>query len=252
MEDHNKRLEIGGNNPPISEVLADTQKSLIERIEPLAERANAMPRKIEDDETLGKVGDLVVDALKLITDLDNARKVEKQPYLDGGREVDSFFKTASERVERISDVFQKIAGDYQREKAAEARRKAEDEARKLREDEARKRQEADNAKRQSTTDRKHDEADEIAAKAEEAEAKAASTNHELSKVKTETGVTAGSRSTWKARIVDYDALPLGPLLNFFNEADVLKAANSMAKAHKSRAKCPGIEFFEETTATFRR
>lgn len=252
MKNINKRLEIGGNNPPISEVLEDTQKALLARIEPIAERANSLPRKIEDDETLGQVGDLVVDARRLITDLDNARKAEKQPYLDGGREVDNFFKAASERVERINTAFQKIAGDYQREKAAEARRKAEDEARKLREDEERKRQEAENAKRQTTTDRKHDEADEIAAKAEEAEAKAAASNHELSKVKTDTGVTAGSRSTWKARIVDYEALPLGPLLNFFNEADVLKAANSMAKAHKSRAKCPGIEFFEETTATFRR
>lgn len=252
METNDKRLEIGGNNPPISEVLADTQKALIARIEPLADRANALPRKIDSDETLGKVGDLVVDARKLISDLDSARKVEKQPYLDGGRDVDSFFKTASERVERISAAFEKVAGDYQREKAAEARRKAEDEARKLREDEERKRQEAENAKRQSTADRKHDQADEIGALAEEAEAKAASTNHELAKVKTETGVTAGAKTEWTFDIVDYEKIPLDRLRPYFLRAEVEKAIRSFVKINKGSSVLEGVAFREDIKATFRR
>lgn len=252
METNDKRLEIGGNNPPISEVLADTQKALIARIEPLADRANALPRKIDSDETLGKVGDLVVDARKLISDLDRARKVEKQPYLDGGRAVDAFFKTASDRVERISAAFEKAAGDYQREKAAEARRKAEDEARKLREDEERKRQEAENAKRQSTADRKHDQADEIGALAEEAEAKAASTNHELAKVKTETGVTAGAKTEWTFDIVDYEKIDLNRLHPYFPRADVEKAIRSFAKIHKGSSELAGVAFREDIKATFRR
>lgn len=252
MKTNDKRLDIGGNNPPISEVLADTQKALIDRIEPLADRANNLPRKIENDETLGKVGELVVDARKLVSDLDKARTEEKKPFLEGGRAVDAFFKTASERVERICSAFEKIAGDYQRDKAAEARRKADEEARKLREDEERKRLQAESAKRQTTVDRKNDEADELAAQAEEAEARAASTNHELTKVKSESGVTAGAKTDWTFDITDYEKIPLDRLRPYFQRSEVEKAIRSFVRINKGASELAGVSFREDVKATFRR
>lgn len=250
---------IGHNSASLAEVLADTNKALIAEIDPIAARANDLAPKVKEgikDETmLGTVAEIVTDAKALARRLDKRRTEEKDPYLKGGRDVDAFFKTFTDRLDRIASAFTDAASDYQRRKAAEERKAKEEEARKLREEEERKRQEAVNAKRETTTERKLDEAEELAAKAEEAEARARAAGREVEKVKTETGVSIGGKTEWTFEIIDLDAIEVEKLkiILLVKHRDVIeKALAQYAKNEKQNAKMNGVRFYEKTTATFRR
>ncbi|ANH05174.1 hypothetical protein [Shinella sp. HZN7] len=86
--------------------------------------------------------------------------------------MDAFFNPLIDRLDRIADTFEEISTAYQREKIAAERRARAAEAKELREAEEKKRAEAEAAKRETTAERKHDEADEIALRAAQAESKA--------------------------------------------------------------------------------
>lgn len=259
VDEANPRAQMGGNNPPLSEVLADTNKAMIAEIEPIAVRANALSAQvkeaggvIKDEVQLGVVAELVTDAKALFKRFENRRIEDKEPHLAACREVDSFFGAFKERLGRIEGVFVDLSTAYQRKKAADARAAAEAEAARLRQEEERLREAADNAKRQSTTDRKHEQADEVAAQADAAEARAASTNHELAKVKTATGVTAGAKTEWTFRITDYEAIPLDKLRPYLKREQIEAALKSYVRIHKGAAALPGVHFEEDVKATFKR
>lgn len=248
----NERAVIGGNNPPIADALAIQYKDLIAKIEPIAARANALPRKVDNDEQLGVVGALVVDANELSKKLENHRKTEKQPHLDAGRDVDAFFNPLVDRLDRIADTFEEISSSYQREKIAAERRAREAEALKLREAEEKKRAEADKAKREETAERKHDEADEIALRAAQAESKANAANKDLGRMQTATGVKVGAKTEWKFEITDYEAIPLDKLRPYFGRPEVEKAIRSYIKIHKGSTALAGVRVFEDISTNFRR
>lgn len=243
---------IGHNRPPIREILTEQHKDLLARVDQIAERANALPRKVESDDGLGPIGDLVVDASKLAKEIDGIRKFEGEPHYQAWKDVNTFFTPFVDRVKRIAEAFEKVANDYQRAKAAEARRKAEEEARKLREEEDRKRREAEAAKRQSTAERKLDEADEIADKAAEAEAMAQASNADLTRVRTESGVTAGTKTIWNFQITDYEAIPLDRLRPYLKREHIESAIRSMVGIQKGSTDLPGVRVFEDIKSTFRK
>lgn len=255
-EEQNPRAVIGGNNPPIEEVLKEAAAKLIAEIDPLAARANTLgplvKEGIKDDATLGKVGEIITDARALSRRVEQKRKEEKEPWLEGGRKVDAFFNAHMARLDRIADAFQTIADTHQREKAAAERRKAEADAARLRDEEEKLRAAAESAKRPETSDRKHDLADEKAAQADAAEARAAQSNHQLAKVKTETGVTAGAKTEWSFKITDYEAIPLDKLRPYFKRDEIEKAIRAYVKIHKGAAELKGVIFEEEVKASFRR
>lgn len=248
----NERAVIGGNNPPIPEALAIQYKDLIDKIEPIAERANALPRKVEDDEQLGVVGALVIDANELSKKLEAHRKAEKEPHLTAGREVDAFFNPLVDRLDRIADTFEEISSNYQREKIAAERRAREAEAQKLRDAEEKKRAEADRAKREETVERKHDEADELALRAAQAESRANAADKDLGRMQTATGVKVGAKTEWKFEITDYDTVPLEKLRPYFARAEVEKAIRSYVKIHKGSTALAGVRVFEDISTNFRR
>lgn len=243
---------MGHNRPPIEEVLTDQYRDLGTEIEAIADRANNTSRKIESDADLGPIGDLVVDASKLAKKIEAARKFEKEPHDAAGKAVQAYFLPLIDRVRRIADAFEDLATKYQREKAAAARRAAEDEARKLREAEEKKRQEAEAAKRQVTADKKIDQAEELADRAEEAEAKAQASNAELTKVRTDSGVTAGTKTIWSFQITDYDAIPLEKLRPFLKREHVESAIRSLVNIQKGSTSLEGVRVFEDIKSTFRR
>jgi hypothetical protein len=251
-EDINERAVIGGNNPPLEEVLGDTHKDIVSEFDKMIIRANGTPREIKDDDDLGKVGELVTDVMGLSKRLDAKRVEEKEPYLTGGRKVDGFFKQYTERLDRITSVFTDLASAFQRKKAADAARAAAEEAAALRAEEERLRQQAEAAKRPATAAKKEDAADEIAAKADEAEARASVAANDFSKVKTETGVTAGAKKDWTFDITDYENIPLDRLRPYFKRAEVETALKAYVKIHKGASQLPGVHFKEEVKATFRR
>lgn len=247
----NERAVIGGNNPPIKEILADQYKELVDEIEPLADRANALPREIEDDEGLGPVGEVVLDAKKLSRKLEDTRTTEKAPHLAAGREVDHFFHPLIDRLDKIVSVFEAEATRYQRTKVEAERRRAADEAAKFRADEERKLREAEVAKRDSTAERKKDEAADLSNQAAEADRRADASPAELTKVRAENGVTASAKAKWTFRIVDLASIDLNSLRDFFRVEDIEKAIRSKVAIHKGNSKIEGVEVFEDVKATFR-
>lgn len=135
---------IGHNLPPLSDQLVEETEALKQRAEDLA---GAVSRAaVSDDETAGKATLLA----KMITthrgDIDKARIARKEPFLEGGRAVDSHFKSIDSLLAQVDGKGKVIGGPladlmgkidaYRREqerKAAEERRRLEEEARKQRE-----------------------------------------------------------------------------------------------------------------------
>lgn len=254
MDTENPRERIGGNNPPpLKDILAEQFADLGKRVEALADRANAGPKKIKTAEDLETVVALTKDARALVKEADDARKVEKEPHLTAGREIDAFFGVFTDRIERIRKAFQKIADDHAAEKAAEERRKRQEEARKAQEAaerEAEKARKAQEAGRQATADRAADRAERFEQKADEATAAAQASAADLTRTRTAAG-TASARTEWDFEITDYDAIPLDKLRPYFKREEVEKAIRSHVRIQKGSASLPGVRVFESVKANIR-
>lgn len=195
---------------------------------------------------------LVKEAAALSRHADDVRKREKQPFLDAGRDVDSFFKVHLDRLERIRNAFQAVATDYQRKVAAEARRKAEEEARRAREEEAARIEAARKAEAENRG--KHAEnhaakADAAADRAHAAEAVANASAADLTRQRTESGILATAKTEWAFEIVDINELDLNAL-RLLIKRDAIEAAIRQAIKNGVR-QLPGVRIFEEVKATFR-
>lgn len=233
-------------------VLSEDHAQLRHEVEKIADRANLAPREIKGAADLDSVGALIRDTRELARKADKERTAAKEPYLSGGRTVDQYFKTLTDRLERIAAVFQKIADDHARAVAAAARAKAEAEARAAREEADRR--EAAARKAEDDNRLKHAQghtakADEARQVAEQAEAVAAAPAKELARTVTSSGIAAGARTEWVFEIADYDAIDLNKLRPLFKR-DAVEAAIRQAVKNGAR-EIPGVRIFENVTATFR-
>lgn len=247
----------GHNNPPpLKEILAENYAHFATEIEAIAERANTAPKAVRNDDDLDAVGVIVKDAKAMLKRVDSARKDEKEPYLQAGREVDGFFKAMTDRLDRIASALEARATEYQRAKAAEARRKAEEEARKLREAEEaarRKAEEAAAAGRERTADKAEAKAETLAEKAAEAERQAAAKAADLARTRGASGTLASAKTVLKVRIADLAAVQqsMGPLGPYMDSDAIQKAANNWLRVTKGAGSIPGLEVYEDVKATFR-
>lgn len=247
----------GHNNPPsLLEVLSENNVELTRGIEELAERANALPRSVKNDEALDKVSVVYKDARAMLKRIDARRVEEKEPHLKASRDIDGFFKGLAERVDRIAKTFGQIADDYVRQKAAEEKRKAEAEARKAREAEEaarRKAREAEEAGKETVAGRAETRAEIQADKAEEAERRAEASTAELARTRGASGSVVSARTTRKIRVTDLGAVQqtLGPLGPYIASEAIQKAANAWLKFNASTPAPAGLEVFEDVKANIR-
>ena len=65
--------------------MADRYAEMLAKIDPIAERAASLAKKIENDVVLGRLGDVVKDARKLASQIDKVRKEEVDPHLAAQR-----------------------------------------------------------------------------------------------------------------------------------------------------------------------
>ena len=246
---------IGHNLPPqptISDQLFETHNELMARVDRLAMRANHGPREIKKAEDLDACGILVKDAGALVKDADAARKKEKQPFLDGGKEVDAFFAAALDRLERIKKAFETVATIYQRKMADEARAKAAEEARKAREIEiqrlelARKAEEANRGKHADNHTAKAEAASD---RAVEAEAIAKSSAADLTRTRTESGILATAKTDWAFEITDIDQVPLEKLRMLLKREHIEMAIRLAVK--NGTRELAGVRIYEDVKASFR-
>jgi len=246
---------IGHNNPPpLKDIFAESYAELLGAIEPLAEQANAAPKEIESDADLLLVGQIVVDASKLGKQLEAARKKEKQPFDDAGKEVQAFFNPLKERIERIASTLEARATAYQRKVADEARRRAEEEARMAREEADRQREiarKAEEANRAKTAAKHEDRAEEAEQRAFEAETAAQASAADLTRVRGTSGTLATSRTEWAFEVEDYNKIPLETLRPYLARTDVEKAIRSFVRVNKNLSPLAGVRIFEDVRAKFR-
>ena len=197
-------------------------------------------------------------------EIEGHRKYLKEPFLEGGRRVDEFFRAPLQFLKEAEHAAKSRLLNYEAEQrriAAEEQRRLEEEARKKREAfEAKARKEREDAdavagEMQRKADearaagdlaesvRLRNQADKVVEKSE-AKAEAIQSKAEqvvAPKVEAYIPPVVGqfSKTVWKARVLDQKAVP--------EEYKVVDVAmlDKLAQATKGKVPVPGVEFYSE-------
>lgn len=218
---------LGHNRPPLEELIPEEFRAELLRERPeflqkLADLVDAANRaKAEDDETLGRCGDLVKSYRALKSHIEAVHKDVKQPYLDGGRLVDAEknglvaqVEDAKRRVEVIGNAFvaerEAKARAARAQAEAEQRAAAEASARAERErEEAEQRAEhaalqAASAEERAAANAEADAAAERARAAMAAAALAPAIPERSEPVRSDAGAAVSSKQEWRCEVTDYE------------------------------------------------
>lgn len=254
-------LTRNSNNPPADisfideyrERLAEQYRPLLDRRDELLGSIDRSPKSIAegDEETCGKLADLIKMVTACHKVSETSRVGEKEPHLQLGRATDGFFKGITDPLEKGKKSVEQVVTIYQRHKAETERRRREEEARQQRIEAERARLAAEEAARQAATEKDLDEAivaDEQAKVAEadaakakrEAEAKPA----ELSRSRGDFGAVASLKRRWVGELTDRDTLDLDQLRHHLPEDALVRAINAFVRAGGRSLK--GADIREET------
>jgi hypothetical protein len=120
-------MDVLSNFPPVGDRLAIDYEDLASEIR---DALAAMPEvEFTSDADMLIARELVAPLKALQNRCAAAHKVEKQPFLDGGRSVDAYFKALRVSLDAMVDAIVAEASQYQAKKLALAREKAASEAR---------------------------------------------------------------------------------------------------------------------------
>ena len=175
---------------------------LLDRAQQVEEAAGRAPEGCEDGDTAEKMADMVKALNVCAKALEDARKTNKAPILEAGRQLDGFFARPREKLEAKSKDIRSRMDGYLRQKAEAERRRREAGAREAAAN-ARLAEEAMNTEDELT------QAIEAGAEADRARKAAAAKAAELGRSRGETGALASLRTTWEFEItgnVDLEAL----------------------------------------------
>ncbi|PZU95492.1 MAG: hypothetical protein DI527_00350 [Chelatococcus sp.] len=256
-DEENPRAVIGGNNPPDDRPQTTEQKLAAKyaargaEIERIAKAANEAPKKVRSEDDLIAVGTVVTDAKKIAKRLKTDKAEEKEPHIDANKQIEAFFGAWDLRLDRIAKSLTDRASAYQEEVEAAARLKAEEAAQKAREAAEAERKKADELAAQGARGaaRALDKAERLESKAERSERAADAKAADLTRVRSASGVTASSRTSWAGSIVSMDEIDLEKLRPYLRREDVQKALNAFVRIGGRELK--GARIAEETKANFR-
>ena len=252
---------MGDNNPPdditiLRERMEDEAAHLISRRDELIGAVERAPVDIEDDETSGKVADLIKLIMACHKSAEAQRVASKEPFLESGRAVDGFFKRITEPLERAKKQVEHRLTLYQRRKAEEERRRREEEARLQAEEAERQRIAAEQAAADLRTD--DDLAAAISAEtlsrqaeidAEKARQAALAKPAELSRSRGELGAVASLRTEWTGEIVSREEIDLSALRPHIPLDALEKAVRAYVRAGGRDLK--GAKIYERTVSVVR-
>jgi len=254
---------IGDNLPPpdlltgdpLRQRLTDTHSALLRRRDELLSAAARVPA-VTDDDIARRVSDFIKQLAACAKAADTARTGEKEPYLEGGRNIDGFFKSVSDPLADAKRRIETSLTVFLRQKEADERRRRE-EAERLAREEAAAKLRAAQAAEQALRDEqslasaiaaqqaaKEAEADVIKAE-QAADAKAA----DLSRTRGDFGAVSSLRTSWTFDGVDRAALDLEALRQHLPIAAIETAIRSYIKAGGRELK--GTRIFETTSAVVR-
>lgn len=245
-------IGIGHNRPPLKDMLRDQFTALTARVEQLLGSASRAPQSVEDDETLGKMGDLIKSITACAKNAEASRVSEKEPFLAAGREVDGFFKPLSDSLDKAKKRLEAPCGVYLRAKA-DAERKAREDAERVAREAAeralREAQEAEAARRQSDSAAALDRAVAAEEAARQAQKAAEAKPAEMARTRGEMGSVATLRTSWDAEITDFSAIPLQEIRAFIPRDAIEKAVRAFVRA--GGRELAGVRIFENSTAIVR-
>ncbi len=251
------------NNPPpdllagdaLREKLASENNDLIRRRDELLAAATRIPA-IDSDDIAGRVSDYIKQLTALTKAAESKRTGAKEPYLEGGRNIDGFFRAITDPVAKTKTAIERRLTDYLRDKEARARREREEQERLARQAAETARREAE-ARARVLADEPSLEAAIAAEKAAEtasadlvrAAQAAAVKPAELSRTRGDYGAVSSLRTQWVFDEIDRPSLDL-EALRFHIPADGLeRAVRSFIKA--GGRELSGTRIFETTVATVR-
>lgn len=253
--------QAGHNQPPVDyDVLTERLRldhvSLIERRNELVNALDRVPETFEDDDTANKAADFIKQCSAHTKNCNGRRVEEKEPYLEGGRRVDGFFKKLSDPVEEVKKAVNARLTAYQRRKVDEERRRRQEEERKAREAAEAARKEAE--ERAAALEKEEElqgalDAEEEAARAaadaeaarKAAEAKAA----EYSRSRSDAGSVSSLRTDWRHRNLDRSKLDLEKLREHLPQAALDQAVRAFIKA--GGRELDGVEIYEHHESVVR-
>jgi hypothetical protein len=244
------RLAMGGNNPPITDLLKAEFAELSEATVRLQEIAGSLPLEIVEEGQVAEFAGFVKECRATAKQLSDMRSAEKAPFLAAGKEVDTFFNVMVDRLDRVRAAAELRVTAYQRKLAEEERRRAAEIAEMQRKESAEKLRLAAESTSRVEQDVLMRSAESAAALGHRAEAAAVSEQSNLTKMKTEAG-TVSTRKSWAFTITDLSDIPLEKLRPFFTYDAIEKAVSAFVRANKDTAPLPGVNIFQDSVATFR-
>jgi chemotaxis protein histidine kinase CheA len=161
---------IGHNNPPIAVRMQTEHAGVFARIAELKASCAAVPEKITDDATAGKVQDLVKMVRLALKAAKDARDAERAPFKQSYDEVNATFNIPAEELEKARDAAMTRLQYYLDDKAAKEKA-AREEAARIQREQAEKaaREAAEAEERKREAERQRLAAEKAAREAEERE-----------------------------------------------------------------------------------
>lgn len=240
---------------PLREKLEDENRDIIERAEELLEASTRVP-PIDSDDVASKVGDYIKQLTALTKTAETRRTTAKEPYLEGGRNVDGFFKSITDPVTKTKETVQKRLTVYLREKEERARRERMEEERRAREAAEAARREAEEKARAAADAAALDAAIEAERGAETAAADLAKATAaaevkpaELSRTRGEYGSVSSLRTEWVFEDIQRTNLDLESLRPYLPEEGLKQAIRAFIKAGGRELR--GVTIYETTAAVVR-
>jgi hypothetical protein len=180
-------------------------------------------------ETASRARDLQADGVRLLKEIEAARRAEKMPHEDAAKAVDARFRPVADVVERAKAAIGKALTDWML--AEERRRKAEEAEARRKADEARRAAE-ESAKAADPFDT-FDAEQQAAAQAKAAEAASSAAREKVRVTSLETGAKAASlRTSYAVEVTDGPAL----VRHFAASPTLIEEARKIAAAQVRAAK----------------
>lgn len=263
---------FGHNKPPLEELIPEEFRAELLRERPdfldrfenaiaAAERAVA-----NDDETLGRCGDLVKLYRACDSHITTTHKTVKQPHLDAGRLCDAEKNALTERLAAAKRKVESVANTFVAKREAEARaereriaaeeRAAAERAAAAERERIRAEQEAAEAARNAASEEERnaaiDRAAEAAREAEEAMKAAALAPAAPSRsepVRSDAGATVSGKQEWKCEVEDYSKA----FRAVKDDAKVREAIDAAAArlVRAGKREIPGVRIWAVAKANFR-
>lgn len=256
-----ERLGVGGNQPPpetnpLRDRLAEQAAAVIKRRDELLASVARCPSEVPDEETCGKIADLVKLLMACHKNAEGMRIKDKEPFLESSRIVDGFYRQITDPLDRAKRDIESRLTTYQRRKAEDERRRREETERLAREEADRARKEAEAKAAAMTTQAALDDAvsaealaRQAAADAEKAAKEAGAKAAEMSRTRGDLGSVASLRTFWDVADLDRNTLDLESIRAHISIDALEKAVRAFVRA--GGRKLTGARIFENTSTQVR-